>query len=231
MIKQKRILHRFFLSALTACTVLGSCFFGHAEAVDGIVAVINNEIITLVDVKIIQAFRLYEIKAAADTNLSPGLILDRLIDQKLVIQLTSEDVPVSQAEINDYSREIEGRLGGERWELIRKQFGLNDQDLYEYIYELLLYQKIISQKFRRSVFVNLKEIQTYYNQVYSQQLSTEGIEPKPMVDVLDQIENAIKQEKVQKQVEEWLRNLRQKADIQLFVDLYPDYFIGDSAAQ
>lgn len=231
MTKQKRILLRFFFSALTALTVLGSNLFGYAETVDGIVAVINNEIITLVDVKITQAFRLHEIKAASDTYLSLGLILDRLIDQKLVIQLTSEDISVSQAEINDYIRGIEGRLGGERWRLFRKQFGLDDQDFYEYSYELLLYKKIISQKFNRSVFVNLKEIQTYYDQVYSQQLLTEGIGPKPMVDVLDQIENAIKQEKVQRQVEEWLRNLRQKADIQLFIDLYPDYFKGDGAAQ
>ena len=222
---------RFIFSVFMVFAVLGICFLGYTETVDGIVAVINNEIITLVEVRIIQAFNLYEDETGSDTSLPPGQILDRLIDQKLVIQLTSEDTSVAQEEVDDYIREVEKKLGRERLKLVCEQFGLNVEGLHEYINELLLYRKIITQKFSRSVFVNLREIQTYYDQVYVLQLSKEGVEPKPMVDVLNQIEDAIKQEKVGKQVEEWLRNLRQKTDVQLYVDLYPDFFRGESAAQ
>ena len=218
-LSQRRMLLIFVVLAMS-----WTSFSGYAETINGIVAVVNDEIITLVDVRIIQAFNLYDIKNDTSPASSLGLILDGLIDQKLVIQLTSENISVAQQEINSHIQDIASDTGEERLKLLRRDFGLSGEDLRGYVRELLLYRKIISQKFARSVFVNLKEIQAYYDQVYILQLKKEGIEPKPMVDVLGQIEAAIKQRKVQKQVEEWLRNLRQKADIQLYVDLYPDFF-------
>ena len=36
-----------------------------------------------------------------------------------------------------------------------------------------------------------------------------------MLDLLDEIESSIKQEKMERQIEEWIRNLRKEADIQV----------------
>lgn len=225
MMWRKSVTLLLILSIFVVVPGVWASFFSYTETIDGIVAVVNEEIITLIDTIIIQTFNLHEIKSDASSTFQLGLILDRLIAQKLVIQLTNEGISVAQEEINSHVQDIEETMGEERLKMLRKNFGLSEEDLHVYIRELLLYRKIISKKFERSIFVNLKELQAYYDQIYIPQSRKEEVEPKPMVDVLDQIEAAIKQEKVQRQVEDWLRNLRQKADIQLFVDLYSEYFM------
>jgi len=42
--------------------------------------------------------------------------------------------------------------------------------------------------------------------------------------ILNEIESIVKEEKAEKQIEEWLKYLIDKADIQVFADKYPEYF-------
>ena len=42
-------------------------------------------------------------------------------------------------------------------------------------------------------------------------------EPKSMMDVLEEIESAIKKDKISVLVDEWLKNLRSEADIQILL--------------
>ena len=41
-----------------------------------------------------------------------------------------------------------------------------------------------------------------------------GLESRPMMEILDEIESLIIQGKVKTQINEWIKNLRKKADIQ-----------------
>jgi len=202
------ILSLFLISIFFPC-------FGQGEVVDRIVAVVNEEVITLTDIQIIQRFGLYE-----DLEESPDVdkqtqILQRLIDQKLVVQLASERLTVDEEELEAFLSDIVQRTDPELAGKVLLQFGLDWDDLKSYIREKLLFQKIISQRFSFGVIVSIEEIEEYYEQVYVPAQRSKDITPLPMIEVLDEIEGELQRLKVENQVQEWIANLKREADIQI----------------
>jgi len=185
------------------------------EAFDRIMAVVNDEVIVLSDLKIIEAFGLYEAEEIDQEQDAHFRILQRLIEQKLVIQFTSETTFVPEEELEAGLQKIIKDIGDDQFDERMEQFDMDLNDLEEYLYENMLYQRILSQKFSQAATVNLKEIEEYYQQQYVSSQKAKGLEPQPMLGILDEIELAIKRKKVEKQVEEWIRNLRKESDIQI----------------
>ncbi len=214
----------YFCHALIIFLAIGFslCVFlsksGEAEIVDRIVAVVNDEVITLTDVKIIEAFGLSDDMEEADGGDNQWLILDNLINQKLVIQLASEGVEVDEEEIESYLSQIIQDIDPDLAEKELIQFGLDWDDLKTYLRDKLLYQKILSSRFDLGVIVSIEEIERYYEQIYVPAEREKGLEPQPMIEVLDQIEGSLKRDKVKGQVEEWVNNLRREANIQINIE-------------
>jgi hypothetical protein len=188
---------------------------GWGEVIDRIVAVVNDKVITLTDINISAKFGLFEdLEEDRERDLQK-LILDRLIDQKLVIQLTSERVVVGEEELEAFLSDIIQKIDPGLAEKALLQFGLDWDDLKSYLREKLLYQKIISQRFDRGVIVSIEEIERYYEQVYIPSQRERNLDPQPMIEVLDRIESALKREKVKGQVRGWIDNLKREANIQI----------------
>jgi len=189
--------------------------YGQGEVVDRIVAVVNDEIITLTDVNIIQKFGLFEgLEESQDAD-KQTQILNQLINQKLVIQLASERIMVDkeelEASLSDFIQKTDPDFAG----TALLQFGLDWDDLKSYLREKLLFQKIVSQRFNRGVIVSIEEIEKYYEQVYVPSQRGKKLSPQPMIEVLDQIEGELQREKVEDQVQEWIDNLKREANIQI----------------
>ena len=189
---------------------------GLQETVDRIAAVVNESVITLSDIKIVQAFGLYE------DEMPPGIqnerdILERLINQKLVIGLTQENIQVPEEDIVSLWRKIQEKFGASGVEASLEKFGLNEEDLREYLKEKVLYQRIIQARFGLAVIVSLKEIEDYYTTTYVPNQERLGLSPKPMIEILDEIEASLKKGRIEQRVEEWLNNLKRGADIQILL--------------
>jgi peptidyl-prolyl cis-trans isomerase SurA len=189
--------------------------YGQGEVVDRIVAIVNDEVITLTDVNIIQTFGLFEdLEDSPDTDRQTQ-ILTRMINQKLVIQLASERIVVAEEELeialSDVIQETDPGLAGRAL----LQYGLDWDDLKSYLREKLLFQKIVSQRFNRVVIVSIEEIERYYEQVYVPSQREKTLSPQPMIEVLDQIEGELQREKVEDQIQEWIENLKREANIQI----------------
>jgi len=187
------------------------CF---SETVDRIVAVVNEQVITLTDLRIAEAFGLYEEDFKEKSGDLNPLILERLIDQKLVIALAGEEIFVENEELDSFQARIIEKLGNDQVRRRLEEFGLDWQDLRGYILEKIVYQKIISRKFGQRNIVSLKEIEDYYQQSYVPSQREKGLESQPMVELLDEIESRIIQEKIKTQINDWIKNLRKKVDIQ-----------------
>ena len=190
--------------------------FGLQETVDRIAAVVNEDVITLSDLQIVLSFGLY------DDERVPGrserqVILERLINQKLVIGLTMESIPVTEEELEVAFQSLVDNLSPAAVEARLDSFGLEKEDLQEYLYEKILYRKIIQERFGLATIVSLKEMEDYYRQRYVPSQESKGVDPKPMMELLDEIESAIKEEKIRRRVEEWLANLKREADIQILL--------------
>ncbi len=206
-------LNFFFLLAFALCSLLRVS--GWTEVVDRIVAIVNDEVITLTDINIVKTFGLYEdLEEGSDEDVQ-SLVLDRLISQKLIIRLTSERMVVEEKELESALGEIIQSMEPGETERALIRFGMDWDDLKRYLREKLLYQKIIAQRFDRGVIVRLEEIENYYEQIYIPNQRAKGLEPQPLIEMLDQIEREIKQTKVRTQVQEWIKNVRREADIQI----------------
>lgn len=206
--KTARIILCFFVFLVFCGSVQG-------EIIDRIVAVVNDEVITLTDVNIIRKFGLFEDGAETGEKDIQKLIIDRLINQKLVIQLASERLTVDEEELEALLSDLIQKTDPDLAEEALLEFGLDWDDLRSYLHEKLLFQKIISQRFSRGVIVSIEEIERYYEQVYVPSQREKSRNPQPMIEVLDQIETALTQEKVEGQIQEWIENLKRGADIQI----------------
>jgi len=201
------------------CVFIGlSCAYSHSEIIDRIVAVVNEEVITLTDVRVAEAFGLYAEEIEEEGGYPRSQILERLIDQKVVIQLSSEEVLIKSEELDGLLMQITQRLGADEVERRLTQFGLGREDLKDCIREIIRYQGIISQIFSRVNPVSLKEIEVYYQEIYIPVQKEQKVEPQPMMEILDEIETSVKREKTKAQIEDWINNLREKSDIQITKD-------------
>lgn len=195
-----------------------SCFahYSLAETVDHIVAVVNEKVITLTDLRIAETFCLY------DEEIDPGaenihqLFLEMMIDQKLVVLLAGAEA-VEKEEVDSFQDRIIEKMGSGELEKKLEEFGLDRDDLREYIRDKIIYQKIIKRRFGQGVIVSLEEIEDFYKGRYVPSQKEMGVEPKPMMEILKEIESTIKQEKAKSNVEDWIKNLKTQADILIYI--------------
>lgn len=211
MQRMKRAAILFLLSAFIGSTFI----FSGSQMVDRIVAVINEEVITLTDVRIAEAFGLYAEEIGEEEEDPRSLILQKLIDQKVVIQLSGEEVLIDAEKLDENLMRITQRLGADEVERRLTHFGLDWENLKDFLREKMAYQTIISERFSKVNPVSLKEIEEYYQRSYVPAQKEKGVEPKPMMEILDEIESGIKQEKIEAQIQDWIMNLRDKSDIQI----------------
>jgi peptidyl-prolyl cis-trans isomerase SurA len=212
--KTKRAVVRFIL-----CVFVGlSGVYSRSEIIDRLVAVVNEEVITLTDVRIAEAFGLYAGEVEAGKGDPRSQILEKLIDQKVVIQLSREVVLIKDEELDGLLMEITQKLGPDEVERRLTLFGLGREDLKSYIRKIIRYQAIISRIFSRVNPVSVKEIEDYYQNRYIPAQKKKNVDPQPLMEILDEIETRVNQEKNKVQIEDWIEYLREKSDIQITKD-------------
>jgi len=213
MDKMKRAAILFLLSLFIGCAAV----FSSEEVIDRLVAVVNEEVITLTDLRIAETFGVYDEELETGEGNTRSHILEKLIDQKLVIQLSGEEISVADEELEEILKRMTEKLGVNEVDRRLAEFGLAWDDLKECVREKILYQTIIAQKFSKVNPVSVKEIEDYYQETYVPAQKEKGEEPKPMMEILVEIESGIKQEKIKTQVEDWIANLREKSDIRIMI--------------
>ncbi len=190
-------------------------YYSLAETVDHIVAVVNEKVITLTDMRIAETFCLY------DEEIDPGaenihqLLLEMMVDQKLVVLLAGAEA-VEKEEVDSFQDKIIEKMGSGELEKKLEEFGLDRDDLREYIRDKIIYQKIIKRRFGQGVIVSLEEIEDFYKGRYVPSQKEKEVEPKPMMEILKEIESTIKQEKAMSNVKDWINNLKTQADILIY---------------
>jgi hypothetical protein len=185
------------------------------SAEDCVAAVVNGMAVTLVDVRIALRFGLH---AGDPGEVSRSAVLDRLIEQKLVLDLARGAAAPGEEEIASAGEEAARRLGPEAWARALAEFGIGDADLRPFLEETVGYRKAIAARFSRAAPVTIKEIESYYGDIYVPDRRRAGEEPAPLVQVLDRIESLIQERQREKLVAEWIWNLKAQADVRILRD-------------
>jgi len=196
--------------------LLQPILYSEPEVIDRIAAVVAGEVITLSDVRINRAFNVHDVQSISDVS-EDLFILNKLIEQKLIIQMIESDIIIPEKDLETEVRKATEKLGVVQTRRLFAMFGIGWDELKEYFREKLLFRRIIFLKFSRSAFVSLKEIEAYYNLTYVPSQKAKGLTPRSMLEIVGDIEAELRQDKIERQVKEWLGILKKEADIQIMM--------------
>jgi hypothetical protein len=208
----------FAAAVLTGVLLFAPRARAQAEVVDCVVAVVNNQVISLYDVRVVEAFGLFEASGIPDEPGRRRFLLDKLIDQKVAIDLARGNAPVDEKKVDDERNRLLASLGRDEAQRRLAEVGLDADGLRPYCRERVLSDTIVADRFGRSAAVSLQEIEAYYVTTYAQAVAKRGEQARDLIEVLPEIEAEIKKAKIEGEVSLWIKNLRQQAEIEIRPD-------------
>jgi hypothetical protein len=185
------------------------------QAVDCVVAHVNRRAITLTDVRILSAFRLGETPAPGSKTPTPREVLQKSVDRHVVIELLRENFPISPDDVDARLAGLKARFEPDEWRRLTDTFGITESGIASYLENILQYERMISIRFGQPPGVTVQEIEDYYARDYAPAQALSGLEPKPMSEVLGEIEERLRDRKREAQISDWIRGLRDQADISI----------------
>ena len=189
-----------------------------AQTVNCLVAVVNGEIITLLDVLVAAEFGLgHAVVSEAGTDPKMAA-LDALIDRKLVLDLAREARTVSPDELAAAIADLGRALGEDVFAGKLAKFALQAKDLEPYLEERILFDRVLALRFSQVIPVSLTEVERHYRDIYGPEQTRLGLAVEPLERVADMIETRIRDERRARQTADWVRDLRKRATIQLKKD-------------
>lgn len=192
--------------------------------VDQILTLVNEDVITRTDL-------LWSIALDPQAPSPVGPVgsdvlsqkLDNMIEERLITQEATRipQTEISQEEITRERTKLIARFPSEAAFRQRvESVGLTPQRIDELIRQRILIDRFIDFRFRSFVFVTEQEMKRYYDEVFAARMRKEGQVP-PAIDaklpdnrtVRDYITQILKQEKIEAEIDRWLLDARQRADI------------------
>lgn len=142
-----------------------------AAVVDRVIAVVNEDAITLSQLQSATMFYLYESKAKVQREEERALrerLLNRLIDTRLQLQEAArERITVEDAEVEEQLAEVMKRSGVKTEEELAKAVraeGLSVEEFRKRVREQLMIQKVVRRKVQLRVSVTEQEIERYFQE-------------------------------------------------------------------
>jgi len=187
------------------------------EVVDRIVARVENEIILLSDVRALSRYQQF----LDDKSETDAQILDRLIDQWIV--RTEADVShssrPSEADVDRGLSRVRNSFGSEQeYEARRKQAGLSEQDVRAMVASQLYLSNYLDSRFGPAVQIDPKEIEDFYQTAIVPRAKARGQEPPTLDAARDTIQEALIQNGINQQAEQWLKESRLRLHVEKFLD-------------
>jgi hypothetical protein len=221
---QRASLARSVAGALAPLMMIFTAAAAQAQTVvDQIVTLVNNEMITRSD--LLWSIALDPDAPSPQQPISSELLrqkLDVLIDQRLIAQEAARmpGAEVSKAEIEKAKGELVAKFPSEAIFRARMEsVGLSQARIDELMRQRVAINKFIDFRFRSFVFVADEDARSYYENRLAPEIRKEGRIPPTLDEVREKILDVLKQQKVNEEIDRFLRDARQRADIVQLADL------------
>jgi hypothetical protein len=187
------------------------------ELVDRIAARIENDIILLSDVRHLGR---YQMLVDGKSETEPQL-LDRLIDQWVVQnEADASRFPrPTDAEIDQGVAALKKSFPSlEEYEERRKQSGLSEAQVRDKIATQIHLTNYLDSRFRPSVQVDAKAIEDFYNTAVLPRAKARGQEPPSLEASREVIQEALIEQSIDAQAEQWLKESRSRIHVERLLD-------------
>jgi hypothetical protein len=193
------------------------------EMLDRIVATVDRHAITRSDVEEEARFTHFTEGAPGGiTNQDEIAALGRLIDRDLIAEQVAVfgNVTVTRKELDarldEMRRQIPSAQSDTGWNRLLAENGLTEEDVESRVKQEIQTLHFFDLRFRSEVRVGPKSIQTYYDTKFVPAMKKRGLTPPPLEQVQDQIEEILREERVNTLISDWLKTLRSQSRIQAF---------------
>jgi len=187
------------------------------QTVDQILALVNDDIITRIDL-------LWSIAIDPKAPSPVGPVgsdllrqkLDVMIDERLVSQEAARipTTDITQEEIDRKRTELIASFKSEAEFRQRVgSVGLTPQKIDELLRQRILIDRFVDFRFRSFVLATDQEIQRYYEEQLVSEVRKRGLVPPPIDKVRDKISDLLKQQKIDTELDRWLSAARQRAEV------------------
>jgi hypothetical protein len=187
------------------------------ELIDRIAARIENDIILLSDVRHLGR---YQMLVDGKSETEPQL-LDRLIDQWVVQnEADASRFPrPTDAEIDQGVAALKKSFPSlQEYEERRKQSGLTEAQVRDKIATQIHLTNYLDSRFRPSVQVDAKAIEDFYNTAVLPRAKARGQEPPSLEASRDVIQEALIEQSIDAQAEQWLKESRSRIHVERLLD-------------
>lgn len=214
----KRVFIAAFCKLLLVCFVAGAaCAYAQSVVTDRLLVLVNRDVITESDVNWALALdpQLPTLDLSAENR---RLMLERLIDQKLLLQ-EAEKLPrnePTEEEITEHiNKELIAAFGGNEKFLERmKKVGLEQAMLREIVRRRLEILKYVDFRFRSFIFIKPEEIEQYYRNTEIPQAARKGLGAPELNDTLRaEIESKLISARVNSELDRFFDETRAQAQI------------------
>ena len=204
-------IHGILLAAVLMAISRGS--LATQEVVDRIVARVENDVILLSDVRALGRYQQFlDGKAESDDQ-----ILDRLIDQWIVrTEADASHSPhSSEADIDRGLSRVRNSFATEQeYQAGMKQAGLSEQDLRAMVASQVYLGNYLDSRFRAAVRIDPKQVEDFYQTSVVPRAKARGQEPPTLDAARDSIQEALIQNGINQQAEQWLKESRLRLHIE-----------------
>ncbi|SCY74665.1 SurA N-terminal domain-containing protein [Desulfoluna spongiiphila] len=209
------------LVAVSACLVAGTAGAKKAEVIDRIVAVVNDDVVTLSDLneelapyeeKIRQMNYPLEKEMQMRFKLREDLI-NQLVEKKLTDQLVArKDIHIGEKEVDRAIERVKS-LNQFTDEALRAQLKAQGLDYETYRSEIrhqLLRNRLVSYEVKSKIVITDEDVQAYY-EANKKELGNKPLEEALRSSIMDQLY----QDAVGKKFAQWLSDLKKEAHIKV----------------
>ena len=201
-----------------ACLLLPALMLPRPEAilVDRIAAQVNDQIITLHDIE--RAVTLFPEPRRENESEDQFFLrkLDDLITYKVVALEFGAEFTANEEDREAVQRQILQKAGSlEALRATLDGFAMSWGDFEAFIGEKVLYEKVLREKFPTELVIPFEEIEEYYTRVFLPSRLQMGLEPQSLVEMAPQIESFLRRQRMEKQLSDWLGEIRSAYRIEI----------------
>jgi len=187
------------------------------ELIDRIAARVENDIILLSDVRHLGRYQML-VDGKSETE---AQLLDRLIDQWVVQnEADASRFPrPTDAEIDQGVAALKKSFPSlQEYEERRKQSGLSEQQVRDKIATQIHLTNYLDSRFRPSVQVDAKAVEDFYKLAVLPRAKARGQEPPSLEASRDVIQEALIEQSIDAQAEQWLKESRSRIHVERLID-------------
>lgn len=189
--------------------------------VDRIVALVDEAPVFESDLQVAEALGTIAPEPGEAREDYRSRLLDRLIDERLRYAAVRRQ-GYEQLHLPDIERQISvlgERFGGiEELRSVLSESGMDIDLLREMLARQLVVWNFVESRLGARVFVDLEEIEAYYEGEFSERLLEAGEPVPPLRQVREGIREVLYQRKLNQELERWTAELRFRADVSTYLE-------------